>query len=69
MMVSFQHPLSKQLTLGHFAMVSLSSPFLVIPVLRRWDPRYYFSNKYLRNLLSEKKAKEAPWAAYFKIYW
>jgi hypothetical protein len=29
------------------------------PSVRRWDPGYYFSNKYLRNLLNREKGKEA----------
>ncbi|MDR3131618.1 MAG: hypothetical protein LBU02_00750 [Rickettsiales bacterium] len=42
-------------------------PFFVIQVVfschssaRHWDPGYYFSNKYLRNLPNEKKRQKKP---------
>jgi len=40
----------------------------VLMIMESLDPRYYFSNKYLRNLLNEKKAKEALAGIYFQ-YW
>jgi hypothetical protein len=35
------------------------------PSTRHWDPRYYFSNKYLRNLLNGEKGKRDPGHCYF----
>jgi hypothetical protein len=42
-------------------------PFSCHPSSWHWDPGYYFSNKYLRNLPSKKQGKRSPSQYLFSV--